>query len=59
MPPLRINSLVPLARSAPYTEEVSQRVQHAMPPWLNSSMHLLNDLPALNTTAGQAQAVIG
>lgn len=26
------------------------RVEHAIPPWLNSSMHLLNGLPALNTT---------
>ena len=32
-------------------EAFQDRVEHAMPHWLNSSMHLLNGLPALNTTA--------
>ena len=32
-------------------EAFQDRVEHALPHWLNSSMHLLNGLPALNTTA--------
>ena len=32
-------------------EAFQDRVEHAVPHWLNSSMHLLNGLPALNTTA--------
>ena len=31
-------------------EKFQDRVESAIPPWLNSSMHLLNGLPALNTT---------
>jgi phospholipid:diacylglycerol acyltransferase len=31
-------------------EAFQDRVEHAMPHWLNSSMHLLKGLPALNTT---------
>ena len=30
---------------------MQERVQGALPPWLNASMWMLNDLPALNTTA--------
>lgn len=50
---LLVTAGVVYLRSIPtqYIPEAFQdRVGHAMPHWLNSSMHLLNGLPALNTT---------
>jgi phospholipid:diacylglycerol acyltransferase len=50
---LLVTAGVVYLRSIPtqYIPEAFQdRVEHAMPHWLNSSMHLLNGLPALNTT---------
>ena len=40
-----------LRELVPIPEGVQDRVEHAVPPWLNSSMHLLNGLPALNASA--------
>ena len=35
----------------PISQEMQEHLQQSIPPWLNSSMHLLNELPALNTSA--------
>ena len=40
-----------LRELVPIPEGVQDRVEQAVPPWLNSSMHMLNGLPALNASA--------
>ena len=40
-----------LRELVPIPECVQDRVEQAVPPWLNSSMHMLNGLPALNASA--------
>ena len=40
-----------LRELVPIPEGVKDRVEQAVPPWLNSSMHMLNGLPALNASA--------
>ena len=51
--PLRRGRLrgIYLRELVPIPEGVQDGVEHAVPPWLNSSMHLLNGLPALNASA--------